>query len=214
MYLQLAESGRTRVHGYKRKSHTVKGHWRALNDNGEETNPYIFIPDFTGTSKGYFIREDLLDDLTDDEFIRFMQQVEPYQPSEKGLSGFFSNIKDKLKARRERKEEKKEIRVEKKAAKVDRKFARNELIRARATAKAEGRGDDVFGSILDTVKNVASGIFGGGAETPGTQPAPAASFWDDTSFGISNKNLVIGGVGILAAGIAFSQYKKRRRRKR
>jgi len=208
MYLQLAESDTYLVRSYRRKANTVKKHRRHfLSEEGD--NPYIFLPDFTGNSKGTYIREDLLDGLTNDEYTRLMQQLAPYQTQ---VQKNQLSEKRYLSGRAERRQ-KRAARAEKKTMRVDRKAARNELIRARAKAKAEGRGGDVLGSVLDTVQSVTGSIFGGGGggdSSGGTAPEKI-SFWDDDTLGIDNK-IFYPSLGILIVGGAYAMSRKRKRK--
>lgn len=182
MYLQLAESAPKQ---------------RSTANN----NPYIFIPNLKGRGpKGYYVREDYFDELTDREYDEFMNFLKPFQPA-KGLSD---------KASRKRRKE----------LRNDRRQSRNQLIDARAQAKREGKGMD-WKSVVDSVGGIATGIFGGGAQGGAQLPPDGAavpmapeggSFWDGSTLGISNKFFYpVAGVAVVG-GIAYLAKRKKRRK--
>lgn len=219
MYLQLSENGnyvappiyymserrRTRVKAYSRKFNYVPAHYRSLSE-GQEDNPYLFIPDLTGQSKGYFSREDNFDDLDQREWNQLMRQLLPYQPQvQAGMSeNMFLSAKAGRKAKRA---DRKKNRDDKKKAKVDKKKAKTEIKLARAQAKREGGGSDILGTISDTLGNV----FGkGGAEPvePGEPGEPRIQRAGMLPFGITPVQAGIGAVGI--AGLIFLATRKRK----
>jgi hypothetical protein len=184
MYLQLAEGG----------------------DDSTESNPYIFVPaGLYGMPKSVYIREDYFDYLPNIEFNEMMRQLAPYQPEvQQGMSerGF---LHDRA-SRKARREEKKKLKNEKKAAK-------NELIKARAVAKTEGRGGDVLKSVVSGLSN----IFGKGDSSGTTDVAPPPSppgggggggDDDDEPTPFYKNPWVIGGAALLTGGIIYAVTRK------
>ena len=123
MYLQLAEGYEppeqymgdpavlTRVRGYSRSGSRVPAHLRRLSEEGE--NPYVFVPDTTGETRGVMVREDYFDDLSEEEWIILMEQLSAYQ--DLGMSEFaFLEAKGR---RRRRRAERRKLRADKKRAK-------------------------------------------------------------------------------------------------
>lgn len=225
MFLELAEGGeytpppmymseRVRVRGYKRKGNTVSSHFRNLSEEVDldiEDNPYVFIPDLTGATAGYQVREDYFDGLTDSQWKELMYQLLPYQvPVQQGMSedmylaGLFGTRATR-KAKRDAKQEKKD-------AKTQIKLAKAEAIK-NGTWKGGGGMLDNISSVLG---NIAGGIFGvtpADAQTPGapgTAPTPGGSFWNDNTMGIPNK-ILIPSVAVAAVGGAYL-YRRRKKK--
>jgi len=146
MYLQLAE-GYQPPSQYYMPPHSYMGE--------KEENPYVFVPDTTGETRGTMVREDYFDFLDEEEWITFMEQLSAYQ--DMGMSEFaFLSAKGR---RRRRRAERQKLRAEKKRAK-------NEIRLARAQAKREGRGGDVLDSVIGGITS----IFGRGEEPPPPDP--------------------------------------------
>lgn len=226
MFLELAEgngaynppgmyymSERTRVRGYSRKANRVKSHFRTLSEQaGVEDNPYIFVPDFYGGSKGFMVREDNFDDLDAQDWADFMYQVAPYQPQvQQGMSeGMFLADRASRKAKR--------------AAKQEQKFAKKEAKTAIKNARAEAKiikaqQGGGGGGFLDKISGALGGVLGGVFGIPQVQPggAPAGptdteSWWDTEVMGIPYKYAIPGAVALTATGIYFATRKRRRRK--
>lgn len=176
-----------------------------LSEAGAPSNPYIFLPDFSGKTAGSYVRQDYFDELTPAEFKQFMQFLAPYQPKVQSgqlsesrfLSGMFDNMRNRQKQRQDRRQDRKDT----KAA------AQAEIKAARAQAIREGRGFD-WNNLVSSVGNVAQavgntvapgagGIRGimqqlqpGAAGMPQPQMQPAQTrpgFFDGEIFGIPKK---------------------------
>jgi len=195
MYLQLAEDTTlakryTNVKKYFRNSHTtaghnVKAHRRQLSEEPE--NPYIFIPDKTGTTKGIWIREDQFDWMSPLEWRQFVAELAPYQPEviEGGMSeNIYLASRATRKAKRAVKQKKKELNKEHRA---EVRTQRGETIK------------NLFG----TIGGVAKNIFGqpeapaGGEEAGGGGAPPEKEPFNYTPI------LIGAGVLALAGGVYY-----------
>lgn len=213
MYLQLAERkrGRVSVSGYTRRSR-VRPHTRKypLNENGEEDNPYIFLPNFD-TGGGVFVREDKFDSIPDDQWAVFMNAIASYQPEvQRGMSEacFLSSRADR-RAKRERRNEARTKRKETRAQnKEDRNTRRNERAESKADARqtraearmtrAEGKG----GFDWDKAKEIGGSLInkftggGGGDDMPADQGGSDSStpFYKQPTFLIIAAAAAAGGI--------------------
>jgi hypothetical protein len=181
-----------------------------LSENGNSTpppitatdNPFIFVPDFTGNSKGIFVREDYFDDLDDKDWNVLMQQLSPYQPEiNAGMSeDYFLSSRAERKARREKK---RELKMQKKEAKNAIKFAKSESIKS-------GNRADIFKNIVSGASSIASSIFGGGGQpsdsvTYDTAPddtepeTPKKTIWQNPLTYIIGGTVLIGGIALVAS---------------
>jgi hypothetical protein len=164
---------------------------------------YIFIPQgFKGSEKDMYIREDLLDNLPQDQYNDLMMQLTPYQPQ--GMSELSDRASRKA-ARQARKATK---------GGPARREAKQKRIETRAAARASG------GGVLNKVIGAATNIFGKGETMPtqrdfsitGSPDEFTASFNNadgEESFFERNKTpLLIGGAVLVAGGIYLATRKK------
>lgn len=192
MYLQLAEN---------ENSPTAFARKEATRSNQIPDNPYIFIPDFTGESDGFFVREDYFDFMPDAEYKALMVQLAPYQPQVQKYGMSERQFMSDRASRKKRREEKK-------LAKVDKKKAKNELIKARAEGRAKGD------SPLKSITGAISNIFG--KKDSGASPGELPPEEDDKDKEKDEKKWyqnpvvwILGGVAVVATVAVVA--KKRRR---
>jgi hypothetical protein len=206
MHLQLAEGKRKfRYGGFAERKHKFN---RINSELLDDANPFIYVPDPSGQSRGVFVREDHFDSLTPFEWRQLMVQLAPHQPEVEDGTMSEGNFMNDRASRKARREERKQNRTEKKELKNKKREAKNEILKARAVAKKEGRGADVLGSVIDGVKS----IFGKGeteseydtTTTNTPRPKAPAPPEDEDSEGIfSTKNLLIAGGLALAGGVLY-----------
>lgn len=168
MYIQLAErrpKRRTKVQSYRRRSNTVRSHYRSLSETSPDAgNPYVFIPEGLAQQYGFpgaiKIREDLLDGMVPSEWRMLMAQIAAYQDSvqsgQMSEAHFMADRASRKAKREEKKKKKEENKTQKRQTKKEKKDAKTEIKKARAQAKREGRGADVLGSVIEGAK----GMFG------------------------------------------------------
>lgn len=133
MYLQLAEDN-------------VK---RAIADF------YIPYPDNQGNPK--LVREDLLDDLSDEDFDTYLDSLEE--------AGVNMGSPAKKAARQQRRADRKANKTAKKQQKTEKKAAKNAIKLAKAEGIKAGTWTGGGAGILDTVGDIAGNIFGGGSDS-------------------------------------------------
>lgn len=202
MYLQLSENG---------NANSRQGN---VKDNA---NPYVFVPDITGNSRGFYVREDNFDDLDDKDWNALMVQIAPYQPQVQngGMSeDYFLSNRASRKAKREQKTKDKQ----------EKRQAKNAIKKAKAVSIERGDRKDMLNNLVGGLTN----IFGkkdSTATAPGDSTnvdttdttnidrtkapepgAPPESFWDKYKTPI-----LIGGTVLTIAGIAYSVHNKRKR---
>jgi hypothetical protein len=160
MYLQLAEN-RT--------------------PSSQSDNPFIFIPDTSGQSKGLWVREDYFDSLPDDEFNRMMRKLAPFQPGTNGAMSegrFLASRASRRQKRAEKKEKKAQIKKENK----DRRAS-------------------TIANLVNTFGGVASSIFGKKA-SPETEPETTPETEAPTSTPLyKNPFVILAGLGLVGGGI-------------
>lgn len=162
MYLQLAE-------------------YRTPSSN----NPFIFIPDTSGQSKGMYVREDYFDSLTDDDFNRMMRKLAPFQPEvntgQMSEGRFLASRASRKKAREEKKTKKEETKQ-----------------------KNKDRRAETISNLVQTVGGVASSIFGKKVESaPAPESLEPEGQTEPTPL-YKNPLVLIAGAGLLGAGIYFA----------
>lgn len=237
MYLQLAEDGNPMdgsnyippsvymadpghlitVRGYKKKGSRVPIHLRRLSEDvpayGE--NPYVFIPDLSGQTAGFQVREDWFDWMTPEEWRSFMLELLPYQPpvasgamseGEYLLSGLFGLIPPRA------------TRIANRTAKVEAKTAKQnakaDLKNAKADRKAAGGGSG--GGILDTISGAIGNIAGTALGIPRAPKgaAPDAGGDDNSGggkiLGMSYPVAGLVGAGVVGIGIFLATRKRKR----
>lgn len=160
---------------------------------------YIFIPEgFRGSSKDMYVREDIFDDLPSATRAQIMYELAPYQNT--GLSAPADREK-----RRAGREERKNTRAN---AGKTRQEARTERQRLRSESKGKGGGGKIFGSILDTAKD----IFGKGnvevqAGDAGFSVDYAAAP-EESFFSKYKVPIIIGGAALIGGVIYLTTRKK------
>jgi hypothetical protein len=180
MYLQLSENVRVKSYNrraHKVRAHKVKSHLRTLSES-EPENPYIFIPDKTGVTKGIWIREDQFDWMSPGEWRIFVKELAPFQPAvENGTlsEGMFLNDRASRRAKREAKKEEKQL---------------------RKTANKERR-SATLNNLFGTLGGVAKNIFGTPETPPDLSPEQTLPEEAVTPF---YKNPIVLGLGALAVG--------------
>lgn len=160
------------------------------------TDKYIFIPQgFRGAAKDAYVREDVFDNLGDQEYQQLMFELAPYQNT--GLSDKASR-KERRTQRLDAKKEKVSIRQ---AGKTER-------------VKAGGGVAGIIGKVGDVAKSILApgssvDVNAGGTQlqiqTDGGEP----TFWE------KNKMLIIGGTSLVVLGgiaYAVSRSKKNKRK--
>lgn len=164
---------------------------------------YIFIPaGFRGSQEDVYIREDILDDLPENEYRAIMQELAPYQP--RGLSA-----NDKA--------SRKEARAVKKAGKGG--AARREAKQKRVETKQAGKADriakgggaaNIFGKVLDTAKGFIKNkdldveVDQGGGFNVEFDKEPEQSFFSKNKI-----PLLVGGAAVVAGVIYLATKKKK-----
>lgn len=175
MYLQLADNG-----------------------NPQSVRPpsimenFIWVPGQNGTD-GVWVREDQLDDVSDQEFEFIMSQQPEF------MGGLFSGLKQRVQNWRERRKERKE-------AKNQAKIAKWEAKETRFKSGEPGAGERIFNKLTGTVGK----IFGGGGGEPAPPPGAQQRAMDfpvvtgQGSVGVNQfadpKNLLLIG-GLIAGTI-------------
>ena len=185
-YLQLAEN---------------ETYYLAENDPKEL---YIFVPQgYRGAEKDLYIREDLLDDLSDDQYNLMMYELSSFQNT--GLSASAT--------RKARREERRAARKEKKAQRGAgaRREARQKRIEARQAGRTQRGG---IGGALDKIGGIVGGIFGTNAQDKSLDVSYqdgdfGVTYEDEPSFFERNKlPLLIGGAVIIGGVIYLTMRKK------
>jgi hypothetical protein len=219
MYLQLAEGkkrrrGRVQVSGY---TSNVSAHTRRypLNENGEISNPYIFIPNHS-QGGGLYVREDKFDGLPANEWAKFMRDIAPYQPEVEQGSLSEPMFLASRASRKENRERKAEAKTAKKEAKVtgkedrntrknDRTANRKDNADKRAQRKAEGKGFD-----WDKAKDTAGSLIGKFTGKGGGDEGGGDGGGGDSGTGMSPtmKYVLIGGAVVLLAGGIYASTRK------
>lgn len=164
MYLQLAEQ-----------------------ETEKELNPFIFVPDISGQSKGMYVREDFFDSLTDREFDEMMNTLAPFQPDVQARTmseDWF--LADRASRRRKR--------AEKDAKKREKKAGKEQKRKENKERRAE-----TLKSIVGSFGGAVSSIFGkpapGGDEVTSPEPEPETEskpIWKNPLFWVGT-GLVVGG---------------------
>jgi len=161
---------------------------------------YVFVPSNYDGTEGQFVREDYFDNLSPQEWEMVMAELADYQPQQ--MNGIFSNIRENIAARRERRDERKEA---KQQASIER---------------IESRSEGLFGGKL---RNFVGSLIPGApaaAQTPIQQPIrgmmPNSRAFDldfstqPPSFFEQNKGWLIPvGLGAAGLGIYFLTKKKK-----
>jgi len=174
---------------------------------GEPENPFIYVPDPTGTTGGMYVREDHFDNLNPGQWRQMMANLAPYQPTvQNGVlsEGMFLNDRAARKAKREDKKEKKQQqKEEKKESKIT---ARDSKSAARVT-KAEGKkikaesgerpGKDILAKLIDTAGAFMPGKKEEAEATPEAGPRKSG---DKKPF-YKNPYVIGGGILVLAGTI-------------
>jgi hypothetical protein len=226
MYLQLAEGkkrrrGRVQVSGY---TSNVSAHTRRypLNENGEVSNPYIFIPNFE-QGGGIYVREDKFDGLPPNQWAMFMKNLAPFQPeveqgalSEPMFLASRSERKESRERRREAKTAKKEAKTKSKEDRNDRRNQRTEQRGSRAERRAENkearekRKAEGGGFDWDKAKDTAGGLIGKFTGRGGGDEGGGDGGGGDSGTGMSPtmKYVLIGGAVVLLAGGIYASTRK------
>jgi len=231
MFLQLADNGLSAKHktikrnapkfievaGYKRSSN-VSAHKRRYPILQEETNPYIFIPDFENGG-GIYIREDKFDSMPTEQFKLFIQKLAPLQPDvQKGVLSEMEELSGRAE-RKARRDEKKDLKLEKKENKEERKTDKNERKNKRRDSKDEARQSreerkaEKGGFDWDKAKDVAGNLIGkftgkGGAEDTGGADTGGGGGAEPTPF-YKNPIFIVGGLLLIGGGIYLATRPKK-----
>ena len=158
------------------------------------TDKYIFVPQgFRGAQKDSYVREDLFDGLSDQEFAILMQELAPYQNT--GLSSKAS--------RQERRKERKTTKAANKKEKIQiRQAAKTERVKA---------GGGIAGAI-GKVGDIAKSILAPGTGVDVTAGGKDISFnvqEEEESFFTKYKTPLLIGGGLLLAGTIYTITKKK-----
>ena len=159
---------------------------------------YIFIPaGFRGSEKDVYVREDIFDNLPENEYRQIMQELAPYQPA--GLSAKDPGKKAARKAERAAKKEGKGGAARREA----------KQLRVETRAKARGEGGGLFGKAIDAATNIFGkkdldvSVDGGSVDVSYDKP-------EEESFFAKNKiPLLIGGAAVVAGAIYLATKKKK-----
>lgn len=218
MYLELAEN-RVQVSGYTRNPR-VKKHTRRYPTLNEETNPYIFVPDFE-RGGGLFIREDKFDSMPEHQFKMFVRAIASVQPEVQSGQLSEAIFLASRAERREQRARRKEAKTQKKEGKGQARKERQERKKLKQESKAEARktraeakktkaeggkggfdwekAKDVGGSLIS--KFTGKGGEEAGSDGQGGAPTEATPFY-------KNPAVIIGGVALLA-GIGYLATRKK-----
>ena len=168
MYLQLAEPDPDDLLMGRRSKSERKSHRKEMNRKRLEKMKKAFYVPIRRGSKIFHVREDLLDNMSEDDFeitLEEAESIEEYLNEGEEYLGDKASRQAKKQARRERREQRKAMKDEKMNLKNERKRAKNDVISARAEAK-RGRAEAKKikaetgggGNWLDDVKGVAGAV--------------------------------------------------------
>ena len=167
-YLQLAENN------------SEQAFYNSLAENPKQF--YLFVPNDQAANGGVWVREDYFDNLPPDQWAQTMAALAPYQPQQ--MSGIFSNIKQNIADRRERRD----------------------LRRDARTAEIQQGG--TFGSRL---LNTVSGIFGKGDQAAQTKemqlPDYQVQIGSEQKQWYQNPVVIVGGLAAIG-GIIYLATRK------
>lgn len=169
--------------------------------------PYVWIPD-KENGGGFWMREDKLDTLNDNDFDNLMDDIAPYEADVMGLSEDslqYLSGKAERQARREQRKDNKQAKTEaktaKKAAKADNKQSKADARRNRSEAKvikAQAKENmtpeeraartGIVKDSINTVGGIVGNIFGKGGDAAG------ADTGGDSEKGPHNENDTIMGM--------------------
>ncbi len=149
---------------------------------------YVFVPESENSANGVWVREDYFDDLPDEQYLKVMTALAPFQPTQ--MNGIFSGIKEKVQNWS--------------ANRQERKDAKQQAYIAKQERKASG---DTFGS---KIANAIQNFTGGGEAQPREMQLPdyQIQVGNEPQPFYKNPAVIVGGLALLGGIIYLATRKK------